>query len=178
MQSWRRILYFLLLNVLISALTTWGVVTILLRNQPAGLGQAVVPPVNQSGDPPGEVLVTQPVAAGMVDDMPDEEIIPEWLEIESVLGSGELETERVLIQHVGEKEVSLVGWQLQDEDGNAYSFPALTMFQGGAVTVYSRAGTSTVVELYWGMEEPVWGNGEKAFLIDPDGQVQAVYTVP
>ena len=34
MQSWRRILYFLLLNVLISAFTTWAVVTIMLRNQP------------------------------------------------------------------------------------------------------------------------------------------------
>jgi hypothetical protein len=52
------------------------------------------------------------------------------------------------------------------------------MFQGGAVTIYSRVGTSTVVELYWGEEEPIWESGEQAQLIDPDGVVQAVYTVP
>lgn len=122
--------------------------------------------------------MTEPAALVMEENLSDKEIIPEWLAIESILGAGELETERVIIHHVGEKEVSLVGWQLQDGDGNAYSFPALTMFQGGAVTVYSREGTSTVVELYWGQDEPIWESGEQAFLIDPDGQVQAVYTVP
>ena len=122
--------------------------------------------------------MTQPVAAVLPDKLDDSEIVPELLQIESILGAGELETERVLIKHIGEREVSLVGWQLQDQDGHAFNFPALTMFQGGAVTVYTRAGTSTVVELYWGMDEPLWQPGEKAYLIDPDGQIQAVYTVP
>ena len=178
MQNWRRILYFLLLNVLISALTTWTVVTLMLRNQPAQTAQPFPTLIESSGSQPADLVVTQPVAAVLPDKLDDSEIVPELLQIESILGAGELETERVLIKHIGEREVSLVGWQLQDQDGHAFNFPALTMFQGGAVTVYTRAGTSTVVELYWGMDEPLWQPGEKAYLIDPDGQIQAVYTVP
>jgi hypothetical protein len=177
MQSWRRIFYFLILNVIISALTTWAVVTIMLRNQ-SEIAVEPLPLVVNSGEiNPAEMVVTEPGAAAILDE-PEEEIIPEVLEIESILGAGELETERVLIKHIGEVEVSLVGWQLQDQDGNTYNFPALTMFQGGAVTVYTRSGTSTVVELYWGQTEPLWSSGERAFLIDPDGQVHAVYDIP
>jgi len=151
-------------------------VTIMLRNQPAPAQQRPTL-VDLPDDQTSGMVITQPAAA--VPDQPgDEQVIPELLEIQSILGAGDLETERVLIHHIGEREVSLVGWQLQDQDGNAFKFPALTMFQGGAVTVYSRAGTSTVVELYWGQDEPIWQSGEKAFLIDPDGQVHAVYTIP
>jgi hypothetical protein len=46
------------------------------------------------------------------------------------------------------------------------------------VTIFSRVGTSTVVELYWGLDEPIWTPGEKAFLLDPQGDIQAVYTIP
>ena len=52
------------------------------------------------------------------------------------------------------------------------------MFRGGAVTVYSKIGTSTVVELYWGQEEPVWQVGENAYLLDSEGTIRAMYTVP
>ncbi len=95
-----------------------------------------------------------------------------------MIGAGELQTERVLIEHIGEKEVSLSGWQIQDQDGNVFTFPSLTMFKGGAVTVYTRAGTSTVVELYWGLDAPIWQPGERAYLLDPEGTVQAVYDIP
>ena len=62
------------------------------------------------------------------------------------------------------RRVSLVGWQLQDQDGNAFTFPALTMFQGGAVTIYTREGISTVVELYWGLDDPIWESGGAGLL--------------
>jgi hypothetical protein len=174
MQSWRRIFYFLLLNVAVSALTTWTVVTLFI-NLPASGPESLPPsaPANGGGE---LLLVTQPV--GGQDGPAAVEITPDLLSIESIIGTGELDTERVLIQHIGQKEISLTGWQLRDEDGNAYNFPALTMFQGGAVTVYSRSGTSTVVELYWGQDSPVWQPGEQAFLIDPQGEIRAVYTVP
>lgn len=174
MQSWRRIIYFLLLNVIVSALTTWTVVT-LFFNQPAAAPESLPTSAPASGGS-DLLLVTQP-AVGQ--DGPEAgEVVPDVLSIESIIGAGELDTERVLIQHIGEKEISLTGWQLRDEDGNVYNFPALTMFQGGAVTVYSRRGTSTVVELYWGQDVPMWRPGEQAFLIDPQGEVRAVYIVP
>jgi hypothetical protein len=176
MQGWQRILRFLILNVIVSALTTWAVVSVMMRNQ-----AALPDPAAVSSSPEGllatlgetlpgeEAAPAEPAAGDMAGDL---------LTIDSVIGAGVLEAERVLIQHVGEKEVSLVGWKLQDQDGNVFNFPTLTMFQGGAVTVYTRVGTSTVVELYWGQEEPIWQVGEKASLIDPTGQTRAVYTVP
>jgi hypothetical protein len=178
MSNWRRIFYFLLLNVLVSAVTVWVVATIMFRNPPASPEATLPVLAPQSDGQAEEILITEPAEFQDPTDNEDIEVIPELLEIESILGSGELEAEKVLISHIGETEVSLLGWQLQDEDGHVYSFPALTMFQGGAVTLNSRTGTSTVVELYWGQDEPVWQSGERAYLIDPEGEVQAVFTVP
>jgi len=178
MRSWKRVFYFLLLNVIVSALTTWLVVSIMLNDFPqvplaqpsGGAGDTSNQSGAQSADsgaPPAEESGGSEVkfAVGQI-------------EIDSIVGAGDVENERVLIRHVGDKAVSLAGWQLQDEDGHSYTLPALTMFTGGAVTVYSRAGTNTVVELYWGMDDPVWSEGEQALLIDANGDVQAVYTVP
>jgi hypothetical protein len=72
----------------------------------------------------------------------------------------------------------MMGWQLQDSDGNTFTFPALTMFGGGAVTIYTKSGLDTVVEMYWGLDQPVWEEGEQARLLDPNGNVYVVYTVP
>ena len=55
MQSWRRILYFVLLNVFVSALTTWAVVTIVLRNQSSQAAEPI------------EVLIIEPVAMRMIE---------------------------------------------------------------------------------------------------------------
>jgi hypothetical protein len=178
MQNWRRLLYFVLLNVLISALTTWAVVTVVLRNY--GPPPPEVEPTFQiqPAVQTGELIITQPPSTPSSDEVADTPFSQGILDIDAIIGAGELAVERVLIQHVGEDEVSLNGWQLQDEDGNVFPFPALTMFSGGAVTVYSKTGTSTVVELYWGQEEAIWEIGEKAYLIDPTGEIRAVYQVP
>jgi len=177
MQSWRRLVYFLLLNVLVSAVTVWVVVSIMMRNNtiPAVVYEEPTLAVS-SGSQSGEAVATRAPAADSPSDATA--VISDILEIKSVIGIGELETERVQIEHVGDVEVSLDGWQLQDEDGHVYTFPALTMFSGGRVTVYTREGTSSVVELYWGLDEAIWQVGEKALLLDPQGNVQAVYEIP
>ena len=178
MRSWKRLFYFLLLNVAVSALTTWLVVSLMLNDfpqapstQPLGAG------ADTSNQNAGE-LVDSGASPADETSASDIKFAVGQIEIDSVIGAGDVENERVLIRHVGDQAVSLAGWLLEDEDGHTYVLPALTMFTGGAVTVYSRAGTNTVVELYWGMHDPVWSEGEKALLIDPNGDVQAVYTVP
>ena len=178
MRSWRRIVYFLLLNVLVSAVTTWAVVTVLLPNVSPQAEPYAPTLVRQTASPDSELIVTMPAVSGS--DPVDEEIevVPEVLEIDRVIGSGELDTERVIIQHIGEKEVSLLNWQIQDQDGHVFTFPALTIFKGGNVNIFTRKGTSTVVDLYWGLDEAIWQAGEKAFLLDPQGEVKAVYTIP
>jgi hypothetical protein len=178
MGSWKRLFYFLLLNVVVSALTTYLVVSIMLDRYPnATLAQPLTDPGSAAQVQGG----IEGNGSGQEDDEGDGSITVTsigQMEIDSIIGAGDVENERVLIRHVGDEEISLAGWQLQDEDGNRFTLPALTMFTGGAVTVYSRVGVNTVVELYWGMNKPVWEEGEQALLVDPNGGVQAVYTVP
>jgi hypothetical protein len=69
-------------------------------------------------------------------------------------------------------------WRLEDGDGNVFVFPDLTLFKGGAVTIFSKTGVNTVVELYWGATETVWEVGETIALLDPQGEVRATYRVP
>lgn len=178
MRSWRRIVYFLLLNVLVSAVTTWAVVTIFLRDGSPLAEQSAPTLVRQTASPDGQLVVTLPADSGSEPLDEEIEVVPEVLEIERVIGIGELDTERVIIQHIGEKEISLLNWQIQDQNGHIFTFPALTIFKGGNVNIFTRKGTSTVVDLYWGLDEAIWQAGEKAFLLDPQGEVKAVYTIP
>ncbi len=98
--------------------------------------------------------------------------------IENVIGAGDLTTERVLLKCIGSGEVSLLGWQLLEEDGQVYTFPQFTLFEGGAVNLHTKAGQSTVVDLYWGLGAPVWKSGETVILLDAQGNVHATYRVP
>jgi hypothetical protein len=101
--------------------------------------------------------------------------------IESVIGAGDLDSERILLKHRGEGELSLVGWRLEDTLGNVFvfpEFPQLTLFSGGAVFVYSKSGTNTVVDLYWGLEQPLWQSGVTITLKDVQGNVRSTYLVP
>ena len=100
------------------------------------------------------------------------------IEIVNVVAAGNISDERVVIRLGGDGELALRGWHLVDEDGNLFVFPELTLFKDGAVTVYTKAGTNNVVELFWGLNEAVWESGEKVSLVDPDGNEQAVYTIP
>jgi hypothetical protein len=101
--------------------------------------------------------------------------------IDSVIGAGDLDTEHVLLKHRGEGELSLVGWRLEDDQGNKFifpEFPQLTLFPGGAVNIYTRAGVNSVVELYWGLSQPVWASGATVILRDAQNNVRATYVVP
>lgn len=98
--------------------------------------------------------------------------------IDSVIGAGDLASERILLKRSGAGELPLAGWQLVEEGGKVYTFPQLLLYEGGAVSLYSRAGQDTVVELYWGLSAPVWQSGETVVLLDNQGKVKATYRVP
>lgn len=59
-----------------------------------------------------------------------------------------------------------------------FNFPQFVLFQGGAVNVYTKAGTNSVLALHWGLGEAVWESGETAILRDPEGNIRASFTVP
>ena len=163
-KRWLRVLFYILLNVAVSALTTYLVVSYMLR---ANLIPGTMPTLPLTAEQEA------PESAAPVGD-----VVPDQLEINSVVGAGDLENERILIQHIGDVEIDLEGWQLVDEQGNSFDFPALTMFSGGAVTVYTKVGVNNVVELFWGLDTAVFQEGEQVQLLDPQGVLRATYRVP
>jgi hypothetical protein len=92
-----------------------------------------------------------------------------------------LDSERVLLKQQGEGELSLVGWRLEDSAGNIFvfpQFPQLLLYKGGAVNIYTKSGSNTVVDLYWGLNASVWASGKTVTLRDPQGNVRATYKIP
>ena len=98
--------------------------------------------------------------------------------IDNVLGVGDLDTERVILRRSGLGELSMAGWQLRDQDGHAYIFPQLTLYEGGAVNVNSRAGTNTYVDLFWNQAAAIWRSGEVVSLYDAAGILRASFNIP
>jgi len=160
----RRLLYYLLLNVFVSACVTGGILFWYDRTYRAQLSpipQAAVPA--QDGSTPAATLQLDA-------DIP--------VEIVSVVGAGALDAEVVVIRYNGSGELALANWQLKDDDGNTFTFPQLTLFPNGAVQVHTASGSDTVVDLYMGLRDPVWESGEVASLYDLQDNLRAIYRVP
>jgi len=122
----------------------------------------------------------QPLGAGEILQIPHKPTaVPEGvIVIKNVVGAGDINTERVLLKFTGEGELSMVGWRLEDQDGNSFEFPALTLFTDGAVYIFTKPGTNSVIELFWGRDQPVWQSGEAVTLLDNEGNLRASYTIP
>ena len=226
MKQWKRLFYYLLLNVLVSACTITAVLLFWERTHPSLPGGLTVSqafgflhratatptqaPLDQPtpGPTPTEEYIVYQVISGDTFEsiaeaynMSPEELIQingftqsqpigegEILRIparpkgsvviDTVIGAGDLNSEAIILKHRGEGELPLAGWKLEDEQGNVYTFPQLVLFRNGAVSVYTMAGTDTVVDLYWGLQEAVWGSGEKVTLRDAQGQVRNTYLIP
>ena len=101
--------------------------------------------------------------------------------IESVVGVGDLETEHISLQNTGQAQLLLSGWRIEDGGGNVFIFPQSSQFilyPGGAVDIYTRSGVNNVMQLYWGMSQPVWSSGTTVTLRDAQGSIQATYQIP
>jgi LysM repeat protein len=99
------------------------------------------------------------------------------LTIREVKSAGVLADETLVIVNLG-GPVDLAGWTLRDEAGTLYTFPSLTLFEGGAVNLHTTGGEDTVIDLYWGQAKAVWASGKKALLSDPNGNLHTQFTVP
>ena len=147
-----------------------GVVLIIpaeVQEQPPEAEETSTPTATQTTSLPETPTETPPPASGTARVL-----------IDSVVGAGDLESERVMLKRSGPGELSLAGWQLVEENGETFVFPQLILFEGGAVNIYTRAGQATVVALYWGLRAPVWESGEEVILLDDQGNQQASYNVP
>jgi hypothetical protein len=160
----RKLVYYLLLNVFVSACVTGTILFWYDRNYRAVNQSAIQQPAPINGDS-GPVATINPQTDIAV-------------KISSVVGAGALESEIVVVKFEGEGQLDLASWQLKDEDGNTFKFPQLTLYPNGAVQVHTVTGTDTVIDLYWGIGDAVWSPGENARLFDAQGNLRAVYRVP
>jgi len=136
--------------------------------------------------PEGEIEIDQAVAeetqvvATEVSATNDQIAIEAGAEIEivAIVGVGDLASERVELGDLKGEKHALEGWYLEDEDGNRYVFPQATLYENGKIRVNTKSGNDSAINLYWGLEEPVWEPGEFATLYDPEGNPQAAYQVP
>jgi LysM repeat protein len=99
------------------------------------------------------------------------------LTIREIRTPGVLQTETVVIANSG-GPVEMSGWTLRDEGGRSYTFPALTLFAGGSVSVRTTSGQNSASELFWGQTQAAWASGRQALLTDPGGVIVARFTVP
>jgi hypothetical protein len=162
----RRLLQYLLLNVLVSACVTSAILFWYHQNYRS---------VSQSSVPLAVPFINQNVAAQQPTLDPEADIP---VQIVSVIGAGTLSAEWVVVSYTGEDQINLANWELRDEDKNVFIFPQLVLHPNGAVQIHTNSGTNTVIDLYWGKGDPVWQSGEEAQLFDPSGNQRAVYKVP
>lgn len=170
MDFWKRIFPYLILNVVVSALTTLIVLMVWDRVQhpslPAATGgvpAASASTINSPSQPVGQATLP-----------PVEEPI---IRIETVIGAGDLSTETIQLQRIGEGDLQMDGWWLEG-NGKEFFFPNLTLNKNGSVRLNSRAGQNSVIELFWGLESPVWRSGDTISLYDPASNLRASYTIP
>jgi LysM repeat protein len=116
--------------------------------------------------PPTPIATTTPPAGGA-----------SLVRIAEVLSPGDLAAEAVLITNDGDP-VRLDGWTLADAAGDSYTFPGLTLWTGGAVTLHTGAGQDSPTDLYWNRATAAWQSGEVLVLLDADGVRQAGFSVP
>lgn len=87
--------------------------------------------------------------------------------------------EVVTIQNVGANAVDMTNWTLCDLANNCFAFPSFNLVSGAYAYVWTKAGTDTTDNLYWGRAQAVWNNtGDTAYLRDNFGALINQYTYP
>ena len=156
----RRLIFYILLNIFVSASVTLAILWWHDRN-----AAATLPPVAAPVSSGTNAAAIPTVQRGTV-------------KIISVVGAGMLSVETVTIQYKGNGELDLTGWQLKDSNGSDFFFPPFKLFTNGAVRVHTASGTNTAVDLYWGNNKAAWSSGDNVVLTDANGNPQDSYPVP
>jgi hypothetical protein len=178
MNNLKRLYPYILLNIFISAATTLAVlwwwdktqrVDIPIAPTTAPAAALAVNPGDAAGPSATESPAVQPTLPPLTEPV---------IKIDNVFGAGDAQNEVVLLTRIGEGELQLAGWKLVAGADQSFTFPELSLNKGGAVQVFTRAGKNTVIELYWGLSDPVWQTGKTVTLLDTAGNVRATYTIP
>lgn len=99
------------------------------------------------------------------------------VEIVQVLNFGDVTTEQLDIRNTSNAVVDILGWTLEDENGNVFTFPDTKLQPSQVIRIFTRIGQDTPGALYWDLTVPVWQAGEVATLFNTNRVPQSVYTV-
>lgn len=166
-----RLITYILLNILISALTTLLVLWIWDRphrlNDQSTLVASAKATVSAMAQPTFPVVVE------------DEKTTPVEINIliENIFGAGNLNSEVVVIKNKSSGSLSLKDWRLENGRGSSFTFPNLALNPEGTVQLHSSAGIDTVNDLFWKQDTAVWQVQDQATLIDDQGTVRATYEI-
>lgn len=174
MKRQSHLLFYIFINILISAATTLGVLWVWERAHPRPEITQPLAVVNTPIPTAQEALAVPTSTATPVDLIKDNLDI----QIRTIVGAGDLEMEFVELYNQSGGAVDLSGWQLVNDAQNTFVFPVLILNQGGAIKVHSKSGQNTVIELYWQSETPVWQSGATAKLLDTNGAIITTYSIP
>jgi hypothetical protein len=82
----------------------------------------------------------------------------------------DVQGEYVQITNSGGTAANVTNWTLRDDASHVFTFPAFTLNPGASVKVWTKAGTNTATDLYWGSGAAIWNNtGDCAYLRDAGG---------
>jgi hypothetical protein len=88
----------------------------------------------------------------------------------------DLENEFARVENTGEATTDLTNWTLCDEANHQFTFPAFILRPGKYIRVWTKAGTNTATDLYWGRGQAVWNKaGDCAYLRDSTGTLIDTY---
>lgn len=164
---------YILLNILISALTTLAVLYGWNRLQAQKLpDESVLKALLENINQP-----TQAVTPAVLPPLPS--LDSNVIEIINVFGAGDQASEEIVLQNIStEEQIWLDGWKLTTSGGDSYTFQSLVLNPNARVQLYTRPGVDTVNKLYWNLNEAALESGGKITLEDYQGNLRAVFAIP
>lgn len=180
MRNKSPLLFYILINILISAVTTLTVLWIWDSRQPKlnpiefDSQQTFTDPVS----PTDHLIAGEDENPAVQEPTADLSTRSSDVQIRVIVGPKNLEVEYVEIINQGDQPVDLTGWQLVNHLDQAFTFPAMILNSSGAIKIQSKTGVNSVIELFWQSETPIWQSGENARLINADGEVVSIYSIP
>ena len=173
MNQAKKLLFYIVINIIVSAVTIIGVLYIWENTRLKNV-------LFDGADTPAEV--SSPAAENG-----SEESANLLIEIGEVGGIGNLATEYVRLVRPDSEAgatISLQDWSIRDENNHEFvileqsGLASLDLHGQGAVNIYTKTGSSNPIELYLGLSDPIWQPGETVTLIDPQGDVHDTYLIP
>jgi hypothetical protein len=96
--------------------------------------------------------------------------------IEYNLPPDDWSSEYVKIEDFAASFVDMTGWTLSDTANNVFTFPSFALNPRAYVRVWTKGGSNTATDLYWGRSQPVWNNDHDcAYLRNTQGQQVSQY---